>query len=731
MDLFTLAAKLTMDTSEYKKGISESQNIATKFASSLSTKTVAIGKMIGNFATKAVSSVASATKGILKDSISAYADCEQLVGGVETLFGTGGRSFEEWAEQTGKTGEKAVAEYNRMMEAQNLVLENADTAYFKAGLSANEYMETVTSFSAALISSLRGDTLDAASVADMAIQDMADNANKMGTDMSAIQAAYQGFAKQNYTLLDNLKLGYGGTKTEMERLLKDAMKLTGRKYNLNSLADIYEAIHVIQTEMDITGTTAKEAENTISGSINMAKAAWTNLLTALGDPEADVSEAVDEFAYSVDRVVHNVLPVFKRTLKGAFDAANAGVNNFITTLKESNDPMLQNIGYSLEGVVSRVREIKRLFTNFPEVVQELKNSDSEVLQLLGSSLEKIPTAIETISRLVSDFDGTVEALKSSDSEILVDIGNSLQFLKDALSWIVENKDAVVTALGAVIGFFGATKFAGLISAHPVLAALVVTLTAIATNWEDIVGWVSAAQDKLDAVVSQIEHFFGLDNKNKSGKLDQNQIKNLESMWLPDVIGDDQNLQSGFAYTLGTALSNVGFSAEEIANVINNIDWSKSKEEVENWLASLTSAQTEADELGSALDGVAGDYNANVYINTFGETPDVSGSFGGGQSDGNGAGRSFGHAKGLWNVPYDDYPALLHRGETVLNASRARDYRDGNSGSVDMSALASIVESAIRAGMQGAVVNSYLNGKNITDDVNRNTARQLKARRFAT
>ena len=190
---------------------------------------------------------------ITKSAIANYAEYEQLVGGVDTLF---------------KDSSKKVQEY-------------ANNAYKTAGISANEYMETVTSFSASLLQSLGGDTDKAASVADMAITDMSDNANKMGTDIGRIQDTYQGFAKQNYTMLDNLKLGYGGTKTEMERLLKDATAISGVKYDISNLNDVYQAIHVIQGELDITGTTAKEASTTIQGSISSMKSAWTNLITSM------------------------------------------------------------------------------------------------------------------------------------------------------------------------------------------------------------------------------------------------------------------------------------------------------------------------------------------------------------------------------------------------------------------------------------------------------------------
>ena len=210
-----------------------------KNVASASLKVVAAG----------IAAAAAGAVALTKSAISAYADYEQLTGGVETLFGTGGKSLEEYAASVGKTVDEARGEYTKLEQAQKEVLNNADNAYKTAGMSANEYMETVTSFSASLISSLDGDTAKAAKVADMAITDMSDNANKMGTDIESIQNAYQGFAKQNYTMLDNLKLGYGGTKEEMERLLEDAEKISGIEYDISSLDDVYNAIHVVQEEM--------------------------------------------------------------------------------------------------------------------------------------------------------------------------------------------------------------------------------------------------------------------------------------------------------------------------------------------------------------------------------------------------------------------------------------------------------------------------------------------------
>ena len=243
-----------------------------------------IGKVAGRIG---LASVGAITK-ISKSALDAYANYEQLVGGVDKLFG----------------------------KSSSTIIKNANKAYRTAGVSANKYMEQATSFSASLISSLNGDTQKAAKITDMAIRDMSDNVNVFGSNMEDIQRAYQGFSKQNYTMLDNLKLGYGGTRTEMERLLKDAEKISGVKYDISNLSDVYEAIHVIQKEMNITGTTAKEAADTIEGSVNTMKSAWENWLTAIGSgSEKDIQKTTKALTKSISNVGKNALPVIKNVLE--------------------------------------------------------------------------------------------------------------------------------------------------------------------------------------------------------------------------------------------------------------------------------------------------------------------------------------------------------------------------------------------------------------------------------
>jgi len=229
-------------------------------------------------ASAAIGGAAAAIGGLVTASVNAYGSYEQLVGGVDTLF---------------KDSSKKVQDY-------------ANNAYKTAGMSANQYMETVTGFSASLLQSLGGDTAKAAEYANSAVIDMSDNANKMGTSMDVITTTYQGFAKQNFTMLDNLKLGYGGTKEEMQRLLDDAGKISGIKYDISSYADVTQAIHVMQESMGIAGTTAKEASSTIQGSVSAMKSSWSNLLVGMADDSQDIQPLIDNFVASVGTVMENI-----------------------------------------------------------------------------------------------------------------------------------------------------------------------------------------------------------------------------------------------------------------------------------------------------------------------------------------------------------------------------------------------------------------------------------------
>lgn len=355
-------AILSLNTGDFKKGMADAESSFGSFSS----KMASVGKGIAVGLTAALTAASAAIVKIGKDAIEAYAEYEQLVGGVETLF----------------------------KDSSDTVIKNAANAYKTAGMSANEYMATVTSFSASLLQSLGGDTVEAAKKADMAIVDMSDNANKMGTAIESIQNAYQGFAKQNYTMLDNLKLGYGGTKEEMQRLLADAQAISGIEYDISSYADVVDAIHVIQTEMGITGTTAKEASTTIQGSISSMKAAWTNLLTGMTDETQDFDTLMQNFFDSVVTVGENLIPRISVVLNGITSLVTTLAPQLVAMIPELLNQLLPAL---VSGAVSLVNAvvaalpgiISALMAALPTLIQG-------ITQLIQGILAVLPTLLLTI-----------------------------------------------------------------------------------------------------------------------------------------------------------------------------------------------------------------------------------------------------------------------------------------------------------------------------------------------
>ena len=393
------------------KAAEESGSKFEGFGKVLKTVGVALGAV-------AVAAGAAAVK-LGKEVIAAYADYEQLVGGVDTLF---------------KDSSQEIQRY-------------AANAYKTAGLSANEYMETVTGFSASLIQSLGGDTEKAAKYADMAITDMSDNANKMGTDMSSIQNAYQGFAKQNYTMLDNLKLGYGGTKQEMERLLADAEKISGVKYDISSYADVVEAIHVMQESMDIAGTTAKEAEATISGSMNALKSAVSNLIVGFGDANADMELLCGNMVDAFKTVVENITPVIENiiaALPTVLDALLTAVGELLPTLLESVTELFSQV---LETLLSLLPQL------IPAAVQAL-------MTIVNTLIENLPLLIDAAVQLVTTLvTGIGDALPTLIPAAVQAIVTIVQGLVDSLPMILDAALQLITGLAQ-----------GLLDAIPVLIA---------------------------------------------------------------------------------------------------------------------------------------------------------------------------------------------------------------------------------------------------------------------
>lgn len=385
MEVFKILGRIAVSNEEANKKIEETGDKAEKTSSKMGSVFGNIGKFAlkaAKVAVIATTAVATGIAGITAKAVSEYADYEQLVGGVETLF----------------------------KDSSDKVVEYANNAYKTAGLSANDYMDTVTSFSASLLQGLEGDTAQAAEIANTAIVDMADNANKMGTDMASIQNAYQGFAKQNYTMLDNLKLGYGGTASEMARLINDSgvlgdtMTVTADNVNSVSFDKMIEAIHVVQTDMGITGTTAKEAATTIQGSIGMMKSAWTNLLIGMADPSQDMGVLMNNLVDSAMAVADNLVPRIADTLPRVV----TGISSLAQKLAPYIPPLIEQLLPSLiQGATSLLSEVVNnlpgiLETLLPGIGGELGQSISTALNSIFSTLTSIlPSILQLVGPVLT------------------------------------------------------------------------------------------------------------------------------------------------------------------------------------------------------------------------------------------------------------------------------------------------------------------------------------------
>lgn len=375
MNLFNLLVKIGADTSGAEKGIDDVGKKTSSLGSIVSKGLGMTAKVVG----AAVSAAAGGVAALATAATKSYGDYEQLVGGVETLF----------------------------KESQDAVVEYANNAYKTAGLSANEYMETVTSFSASLLQSLGGDTAAAADRANLAITDMSDNANKMGTDMTAIQDAYQGFAKQNYTMLDNLKLGYGGTKEEMQRLIDDANALNAAQgnltnYSIDSYADIVSAIHDVQTEIGITGTTAKEASTTIQGSVSAMKSAWKNLVIGIADDNQDFNKLVNNFVDSAVTAGNNTIPRIETSIKGIAKLVSSASQSIIPLVVDTIVNALPDVvsaGASLVGSLAN-----GVIQNLPALVDV---AGDIILGLFNGITAKAGDIVSSAATIVTDLAGGI------------------------------------------------------------------------------------------------------------------------------------------------------------------------------------------------------------------------------------------------------------------------------------------------------------------------------------
>lgn len=431
--------KANAEITQNNELLDDQQVAATKSAQSIGTlegafsKLGSAAKVAGKVVAAAVLAATVAVSGLVGASVKGYAEFEQLTGGVETLF---------------RTSASTVKKY-------------ANDAYKTAGMTANQYMEAVTGFSASLLNSLYGNTDKAAELANQAIIDMSDNANKMGTDIASIQNAYQGFAKQNYTMLDNLKLGYGGTKEEMERLLKDAERLSGTKFNISSFADIVQAIHVIQDSMHITGTTAKEASTTIQGSINSMGAAWSNLVTGMADENADLDQLINNLVESVGTVAQNLVPV----IQTALSSMGQVIVELAPVIAEALPQMIQDVLPSLLtagadlviGLATGVTEalpgiVEAVAEAVPTIIDALQAAGPQLLdaggELLAMLAQGLLDGIDLLGDIGPEWGAKIgEGLENAIPDLL---NNAVGFLFRLLSTLMDNAPQFMEAGAAII-----------------------------------------------------------------------------------------------------------------------------------------------------------------------------------------------------------------------------------------------------------------------------------------
>lgn len=439
----------------------------------------------------AIKEVGAALVDLGKQSIQGFAEQEQLIGGVDTLF---------------KESSAQVQQY-------------ANNAYKTAGMSANQYMETVTSFSASLLQSLGGDTKAAAEKADQAITDMSDNINKMGSDAQSVQNAYQGFAKANYTMLDNLKLGYGGTKEEMQRLLTDAEKISGIKYDISSYADIVDAIHVVQTEMGITGTTAKEAATTIEGSANSMKSAWSNLLTGMSNENLDLGDLVQNVVDSVGAFADNLIPrlqiMLPRFAEGLTQLANGLAPYVGPALETLLPPLMQGIGGLVSGIVQTLpAAVEAISAVIPMLVEQLTillpqiiSAGVEIIAALASGIgENLPTLIPAVvDAIITITEGLIDHI-----DLLIIAAGQLiaglaQGLIEAIPRLIGRLPEIISAI--VNGLLKGLAAIGMVGQQLVEGLWNGIKNAGQWLYDKLSGWVSD-------ILGWIKGFFGIRSPSK-------------------------------------------------------------------------------------------------------------------------------------------------------------------------------------------------------------------------
>ena len=503
MTVFELVAKLTLDSSEYEKDLKNQSESGGKLAG-------AWGKIGGavKVGAAAIGAASVAVGALTKKSISAYAEYEQLWGGVQKLYGTAGKSLEEYASDVGKSVDEVRGEYSKLQEAQDLMLKQANEAYKTSGMSANQYMEQATQFSAALINSLEGDTSAAAKQTDVAMRAISDNFNTFGGDIQNVQNAFSGFARGQFNMLDNLKLGYSGSRAGMQDLIEDANKYAesigmAGDLSIDSFSDIVTAIDLVQQKQGIAGTTANEAATTIEGSLNMTKAAWENLITSLANPDADIGQLIDNLVVAIvgDKegrgLLNQIIPAVQRAVEGIGTFLTAA----IPVLASKLPGLIQTfLPVAVDAIVSLVTSIA---SALPDIITTIADM---MPQLIETVVNGLITAIgKAVPRLIKAAPQIVKAIATGllkGAGVLLSAGGRLiSSLTNAISSKLSAAGQKALALAKQIPQKIKSGLGSLVSAG---SALIEGLWGgIKAKFDGVVGRVRALASKLPAAVKKV------------------------------------------------------------------------------------------------------------------------------------------------------------------------------------------------------------------------------------
>ena len=544
MNLLDLMVKIGVDDQASDKVAGIGSNIASVLGGAAKGVAAAVGAV-----TAAVGATATA-------SLNAYASYEQNIGGIQKLFGNMGLSLEDYAAKNGTTTDAISGQWQSLENAQNTVLQNAQNAWETCGMSANTYMENATSISAALINSLGGDTEKAASQVDVAMRAISDNVNTFGTNIEDVTNAYKGFAKENYTMLDNLSLGYGGTKSEMERLISDANDYADTigmtsDLSIDSFSDIVTAIELIQEKTNVAGTTTNEAAGTIEGSVNACKAAWDNWLTSLGSDDWDVSATTENLVTAIENVATNVVPRFTKILSTCIEQLPGLIGTLAPEVASFFEQIFATAFETIKGTLPE---------EFQGVFDTLCTAGETLSTTLQPTLEALASVGEVVMTFFSAMGDTINSNLMPAIEPLCEAWNQLmEALQGAQPWL----EVIAAGLGETL----VVAITGVVE---ILTTLIAAVAEIISGFTSFVEWITQAGASAGEFVTTVGEFFATLPETIAGFLGS--VVASIGAWVVNIVAQAVSAGSGFFSSIGSFFSQVpgsvaGFLSSVISTVI--------------------------------------------------------------------------------------------------------------------------------------------------------------------